>query len=171
MPDSTARMIASGTMYLPYQGGPSACFSPVIASEISGKNVPQKTTNVIATSTRLFPRNTASRESSDSIRCSLASSRRRETTSPIEAAQQTAISAVNAHAIPLPCSTNAWIESRMPLRTRNVPTIASVPVASVSETFQIFSIPRFSWIWTEWISAVAVSQGSSAAFSTGSQAQ
>ena len=59
----------------------------------------------------------------------------------------------------------------MPLRTRNVPTIASVPVASVSETFQIFSIPRFSWICTEWISAVAVSQGSSAAFSTGSQAQ
>ena len=65
----------------------------------------------------------------------------------------------------------AWIESRMPERTRNVPRIASVPVARISEAFQIFSIPRFSWIMIEWMNAVPVSHGSSDAFSTGSQAQ
>ena len=37
--------------------------------------------------------------------------------------------------------------------------------------FQRFSIPRFSWIITEWRNAVIVSQGSRLAFSTGSQAQ
>ena len=36
--------------------------------------------------------------------------------------------------------------------------------------FQTFSIPRFSWIITEWRNAVAASHGMSAAFSTGSQA-
>ena len=47
----------------------------------------------------------------------------------------------------------------------------SVPVASTSDAFQTFSIPRFSWIMSEWMNAVPVSQGSSDAFSTGSQAQ
>ena len=66
---------------------------------------------------------------------------------------------------------NAWIELRMPLRTRNVPMIASVPVASTSETFHTFSIPRFSWIIRECRNAVPVSQGISEAFSTASQPQ
>ena len=65
----------------------------------------------------------------------------------------------------------AWIDCRMPERTRNVPRIASTPVASTSETFQIFSMPRFSWIITECRKAVPVSHGISDAFSTGSQAQ
>ncbi len=46
-----------------------------------------------------------------------------------------------------------------------------MPVVRTSETFQIFSIPRFSWIITECRNAVPVSHGSSEAFSTGSQAQ
>ena len=46
-----------------------------------------------------------------------------------------------------------------------------MPVARTSETFQIFSIPRFSWIMIECRNAVPVSHGSSDAFSTGSQAQ
>ena len=65
----------------------------------------------------------------------------------------------------------AWIDSRMPERTRKVPRIASTPVASTSETFHTFSIPRFSWIITECRNAVPVSHGISDAFSTGSQAQ
>jgi hypothetical protein len=65
----------------------------------------------------------------------------------------------------------AWIESRIPERTRKVPRIASVPVASTSETFHTFSIPRFSCTITECRNAVPVSHGSSDAFSTGSQAQ
>ena len=46
-----------------------------------------------------------------------------------------------------------------------------MPLASISETFQTFSIPRFSWIMAEWMKAVVASHGISAAFSTGSQAQ
>ena len=42
---------------------------------------------------------------------------------------------------------------------------------STSDTFQTFSIPRFSWIWIEWMNAVAASHGISAAFSTASQPQ
>ena len=59
----------------------------------------------------------------------------------------------------------------MPLRTRNVPITASVPVASTRLTFQTFSIPRFSWIISECKKAVPVSQGISDAFSTASQPQ
>ena len=40
-----------------------------------------------------------------------------------------------------------------------------------STMFQIFSMPRRSCTITEWRNAVATSQGMSAAFSTGSQAQ
>ena len=40
-----------------------------------------------------------------------------------------------------------------------------------SPAFQIFSIPFRSWIITECRKAVPVSQGMSAAFSTGSQPQ
>src|SRR3712207_9206308 len=57
------------------------------------------------------------------------------------------------------------------LRTRKVPSRASVNVAQISETFQIFSIPRFSCTMIEWRKAVPTSQGISEAFSTGSQAQ
>ena len=46
-----------------------------------------------------------------------------------------------------------------------------MPVASTSETFQIFSIPRRSWIIAECRNAVPVSHGISAAFSTPSQPQ
>ena len=65
----------------------------------------------------------------------------------------------------------AWIDSRIPERTRKVPRTARMPVARISETFQIFSIPRRSWIITECRNAVPVSHGIRAAFSTPSQAQ
>ena len=38
----------------------------------------------------------------------------------------------------------AWIESRIPERTRNVPRMARVPLPRTSDTFHTFSIPRFS---------------------------
>ena len=44
-------------------------------------------------------------------------------------------------------------------------------LARISDAFQTFSIPRFSWIMIEWMKAVTHSHGISAAFSTGSQAQ
>ena len=142
---------------------------PVTASAISGKNVPQKTTKQSATSSRLLSRKIASRESSESSRCSERSDSARVATRKIEPAIIAAISSRNG--TPSVEAPNAWIEFSTPERTRNVPRIASTPVASTSETFQIRSIPRRSWIITECRNAVAVSHGISDAFSTGSHIQ
>ena len=169
MPDSRISASASGTTYLSYHGGPSDCLLPVSASEISGKKVPQKTTNAMPTSTRLLARNIASRESSESSLCSERSTSRRETTSATEPAIITPIRITNG--MPSVEAPKAWIESRIPERTRNVPRIASVPVARISDAFHVFSIPRFSCTMIECRNAVPVSHGSSEAFSTGSQAQ
>ena len=65
----------------------------------------------------------------------------------------------------------AWIESRIPERTRNVPKSASVNAAQISTMFQVRSMPRFSWTMIECRNAVPTSHGMSDAFSTGSQPQ
>jgi hypothetical protein len=52
-----------------------------------------------------------------------------------------------------------------------VPKVVRANVPTISERFQTFSIPRRSWIITEWRKAVAVSHGRRATFSTGSHAQ
>jgi hypothetical protein len=71
---------------------------------------------------------------------------------------------------PIELCVKEWIEVRIPERVRNVPK-SERPNASVTRlTFQRRSMPRFSWIITEWRYAVAASHGMSAAFSTGSQA-
>ena len=58
-----------------------------------------------------------------------------------------------------------------PERVMNVPKIDSSQAPMISARFHFFNIPRFSWIMTECRNAVITSQGNSAAFSTGSQAQ
>jgi len=169
IPMRSTRISAIGTTTSLNAGGPTATLLPVITSEMSGKSVSQKITNAIATSTRFWNRNIASRESSESIRCSERSWSRRATISPIEVATITPSRTMKG--TPRVEAPNAWIESSTPERTRKVPNTASVPLSAISETFQTFSIPRFSWIWTEWMKAVMHSQGSSAAFSTASQPQ
>ena len=62
-------------------------------------------------------------------------------------------------------------ELMTPERVRNVPRIVRQNVAMTSDRFQTRSIPRRSCTITEWMNAVAVSHGSSDAFSTGSHAQ
>jgi len=59
----------------------------------------------------------------------------------------------------------------MPLRVMNVPKIDSTKLMAIRTTFQRLSMPRFSWIITEWRNAVMVSHGRKLAFSTGSHAQ
>jgi hypothetical protein len=71
---------------------------------------------------------------------------------------------------PIELCVKEWIELTIPERVRNVPKSESVNASRTSSTFQTFSMPRFSWIITEWRNAVAASHGISAAFSTGSQA-
>ena len=169
IPDSSTRTSASGTMNGRNAGGPTDTLVPVSACEISGKNVIQKTTSTIATSTMFWNRNTASRDHSDSSRASERSRSRRHRISPIEPITIAPIRTTNG--TPSVEAPKAWIELRIPERTRNVPRIDSVPAPRTSEAFHIFSIPRFSWIMIEWMKAVMHSHGISAAFSTGSQAQ
>ena len=71
---------------------------------------------------------------------------------------------------PIELCVNEWIELTTPDRVRNVPNSDRQNARLTSVTFQTRSIPRFSWIITEWRNAVAASHGISAAFSTGSQA-
>ncbi len=169
IPLSSTSARPSGTVQRSNHGGPSAVFVPVTASLMSGKNVPRNVTNASATRTKLFAMKTASRDSSESSMFSLLSVSRRETTRAIDPAISTAMKMTNG--VPSVEAPKAWIESRMPERTRKVPRIASVPVARMSEAFHTFSMPRRSWIISECRNAVPVSHGSREAFSTGSQAQ
>ena len=114
---------------------------------MSGKKVPQKITKQSATRTRLLSRKTASRESSESSRCSERSIGSRLATRAIEPAIINVMSTRNG--IPSVEAPKAWMDSRIPERTTKVPRMARIPVASTSETFQTFNIPRRSWIITE----------------------
>jgi hypothetical protein len=68
-------------------------------------------------------------------------------------------------------SPKACTDCTMPDRVMNVPKIVSRKVTMTSVTFQTRSMLRRSCTITEWRKAVAVNQGSSPAFSTGSHAQ
>ena len=68
-------------------------------------------------------------------------------------------------------SAKACTEPRIPLRVRKVPKMTREKVRVTRTRFQTFSIRFRSWIMTEWMKAVPVSQGMKEAFSTGSQAQ
>src|SRR5574341_364669 len=73
--------------------------------------------------------------------------------------------------VPMDDWAKACTELTTPERVRNVPRMHSRKVLKMSHMFHIFSMPRFSCIITECRKAVPVSQGSSEAFSTGSQPQ
>ena len=66
---------------------------------------------------------------------------------------------------------NACTDCTTPLRVRNVPKMHRKKVEETSTMFHTFIMPFFSCIITECRNAVAVIQGSSDAFSTGSQPQ
>src|SRR6202040_72118 len=66
---------------------------------------------------------------------------------------------------------NAWTNCTTPLRVRKVPKMHRKKVQETSTIFHTFIMPFFSCIITECKKAVAVIQGSSEAFSTGSQPQ
>ena len=68
-------------------------------------------------------------------------------------------------------SPKACTDCTTPDRVMNVPKIVRKKVTITSVMFQTRSMPRRSWTITECRKAVAVSHGSSPAFSTGSQPQ
>src|SRR4051812_27218474 len=65
----------------------------------------------------------------------------------------------------------ACTEATRPVRVSVVPRMLRRDVPETSTMFQTFIMPFFSCIMTEWRKAVAVIQGISDAFSTGSQPQ
>ena len=164
----TAR-IASGVARRLKNGGPTEERVPVIASEIRGKNVPQKITAHSPTRRRLLTRKIASRENKESI---FFSDRRSSSREMIRAAEPRTTHAIRTRiGGPTLEAPKAWIESRIPDRTMNVPSSANEHVATISDAFQTFSIPRRSWTMIECRKAVPSSHGISDAFSTGSHAQ
>ena len=169
MPVKRTIAIATGVVYWSNHGAASVARSPVNASAISGKKVPRKMMKTSSTSSRLLTRKIASREAMESMRRSARRSERRLMISAVEPRITTAIRARIGP--PTVESPKAWIDCRIPERTRNVPSRASENVATIRETFQARSIPRFSWTITECRKAVPISHGIIAAFSTGSQAQ
>src|SRR5690554_519161 len=60
-------------------------------------------------------------------------------------------------------------ETNTPERTKNVPSKLKLKPEIASSTVHDLKVPRFSVTASEWISAVAISQGIKLAFSTGSQ--
>src|SRR5207253_8892269 len=89
-----------------------------------------------------------------------------------ETRHTTNVSARNAtNQSPIEDWAKACTELTTPLRVRNVPKMESRKVEKISHMFQVFNIPRFSCIITEWRKAVTVSHGISEAFSTGSHPQ
>src|SRR5579864_4363553 len=126
-----------------------------------GKSVPQRTVKQATSRIRLLNRKLDSRETRDSSRFSLCRCERFLTKAATQTAKVRARKPTNQ--LPMDDWAKAWTELTTPLRVRKV--------AKISHMFQIFSMPRFSCIITEWRKAVPVSQGMSEAFSTGSQAQ
>ena len=84
--------------------------------------MPQKITAQRPTSSRLLTRKIDSREASDSIRRSERRSSRRETISAVEPIRTTPIRISSG--VPTVEAPKAWIDSRIPERTRNVPSRA-----------------------------------------------
>ena len=64
-----------------------------------------------------------------------------------------------------------WTLATTPDRVTKVPNRVSQKVSTTSRWLHTRSVPRRSATMLEWMKAVAVSHGSRAAFSTGSQAQ
>ena len=73
--------------------------------------------------------------------------------------------------VPMEDCAKAWTELTSPARVSSVPSRVSRKVEKMSQTFQLFIMPFFSCIMTEWRKAVPVSQGMKLAFSTGSHPQ
>src|SRR5688572_15456744 len=169
IPVSPSKRSPSGPFTLLKKGGPTVILVPCTASERIGKRVPQSTENAIPTRSRLLNRDADSRLTIDASSTSAPSSGHR-VERRVKAQTPRAIREPRDHH-----PTGDWGEvctlAVTPDRVRKVPKIVSRKVTMTRVRFHRFSIPRFSWIITEWRKAVIVSHGRKLAFSTGSQAQ
>ena len=158
-----------GTFTWLKKGAPTVIFSPLTASDKTGKIVPQNTAKQMTRKITLLKRNPLSLDVKDSI---LFSDFRMGSRTRIRTVQTTRIKAIKPRKTgPRSETANEWTDDMTPLRVRNVPKIQSVNVSRIKIIFHVLSMPFFSWIIMECRKAVPVSQGIKEAFSTGSQAQ
>src|SRR6185295_12281801 len=168
-PVSSSRNIAMGMFTRLKNGLSTLIFSPITASVITGNNVPHRIAKQLASRIRLLNMKLDSRERTLSICDSLFRYSRRLR---IRYTVREILMAMNATKyFPMGPSENACTDCTIPLRVRNVPKMHRKKVEETSTMFQTFIIPFFSCIMTECRKAVAVIQGSSEAFSTGSHPQ
>src|SRR5678815_2488345 len=168
-PVSNSRNIPMGMFTRLKNGLSTLIFSPITASVITGNSVHQSTAKQPASKIRLLNMKLDSRESTLSICDSLFRySKRLRIRYTVK---EMPIAMNPTKYFPMGPSENACTDCTMPLRVRNVPKIHRKKVEETSTMFQTFIMPFFSCIITECRKAVAVIQGSSEAFSTGSHPQ
>ena len=151
------------------KGAPTLTLTPRTASDSSGNTVPKKTVKVAARNRTLLSRKADSRETAESSWACPRRRSKRHASRPNEPRSTRARKARKNW--PTEPWLKAWTDPMMPERVRNVPNSVRPKVRMMRVRFQSLSIRRRSWIITECRSAVAVSQGMKAAFSTGSHAQ
>jgi len=150
-------------------GAPTLARAPDIASTRIGYSVPNSTAKVSPRKSTLLNRNADSRLTTAPGGRRSRRSGRRQIRRPSATPRVSRIADAN-HA-PIPDVVKACTLFTTPERVRKVPTNVSTKVAITSAWVHVRSVPRRSATMLEWMKAVAVSHGSSAAFSTGSQAQ
>ncbi len=158
-----------GAVTVSYQGAPTLIVSPLVTVTSSGSIVPNSTAKVMPRNRTLFSRNADSRLTVRDGRPPPARSGSRHTSNPRPTLSATTIPPRN-HG-PMSDWVNEWTLATIPDRVRNVPTRVRTKVATTRALVQMRRPPRRSATMAEWTKAVAVSHGSSAAFSTGSHAQ
>tara|TARA_B110000240_G_C13171347_1_gene313735 strand:+ start:175 stop:555 length:381 start_codon:yes stop_codon:yes gene_type:complete len=123
-------------------GAPTVIFSPRIASDKTGKIVPQKTAKHITQKITLLKRNPLSLDVNDSI---CFSDLRIGNRIIIKKVQTTNKIAMNPRKTgPRFETAKEWTELITPLLVKNVPKIQSVNVRRIKIIFQVFSMPFFS---------------------------
>src|SRR5256885_13426080 len=169
MPVSANSARPSGMFTWLKNGGPTVTLVPWTSSDRIGNRVPHNTEKAMPMNSRLLNRKLASRLTIDSSRASAPSSGSRLAYSAKLAVPVTIRNARKKY--PTLDWVNEWTLEITPERVMNVPKIDKSHDPMISARFHFFSMPRFSWIITEWRNAVMVSHGRSDAFSTGSHAQ
>jgi hypothetical protein len=169
-PVRNSRTKPIGTIHLLKNGAATVSRSPVTASRNVGNMVANRTNSAENSSTQLLTMNAASRDIHESSSLRAFRSGSRQMTSPKLTVRIRIMKPVNSRAS-TGSSPNACTDCTTPERVMNVPKIVMKNVMITSVTFHTRSMLRRSCTITEWRKAVAVNQGSSPAFSTGSHAQ
>ena len=157
----------SGTNTRSKYGGPTDNLPRFSASMMRGYKVPSNTAAMATTKSTLLSNKNDSREPTTGCEALAHCGARQANKAKDTPTTTTKNSKMNT---PRPGSVaKACTEVNTPERTRKVPSKLSENAPMAKSTVQALNCPRLSVTMSEWMSAVATSQGMSEAFSTGSQ--